>query len=56
MKGSMRLVAALPAAMVVLPMLAFAVGLHVPTPLIIFLLLFGLIRIAVAAISWSKVA
>jgi C4-dicarboxylate transporter DctM subunit len=42
MKGSMRLVAALPAAMVVLPMLAFAVGLHVPTPLIIFLLLFGL--------------
>jgi C4-dicarboxylate transporter, DctM subunit len=42
MKGSMRLVAALPAAMVVLPMLGFAVGLHIPTPLIIFLLLFGL--------------
>jgi C4-dicarboxylate transporter DctM subunit len=28
--------------MVVLPMLGFAVGLHIPTPLIIFLLLFGL--------------
>jgi len=42
MKGSMGLVAALPAAMVVLPMLGFAVGLHIPTPLIIFLLLFGL--------------
>ncbi|OLE20651.1 MAG: C4-dicarboxylate ABC transporter permease [Betaproteobacteria bacterium 13_1_20CM_3_63_8] len=28
--------------MVVLPLLGFAVGLHVPTPLIIFLLLFGL--------------
>jgi C4-dicarboxylate transporter DctM subunit len=38
----MGLVAALPAAMVILPMLGFAVGLHVPTPLIIFLLLFGL--------------
>src|SRR5881392_1340462 len=38
----MRLAAALPAAMVVLPLLGFAVGLHVPTPLIIFLLLFGL--------------
>src|SRR5438105_7187396 len=38
----MRLAAALPAAMVVLPMLGFAVGLQVPTPLIIFLLLFGL--------------
>jgi C4-dicarboxylate transporter DctM subunit len=42
MKGSMALVAALPAAMVVLPMLGFAVGLNIPTPLIIFLLLFGL--------------
>jgi len=42
MTASMRLVAALPAAMVFLPMLAFAVGLQVPTPLIIFLLLFGL--------------
>jgi len=42
MKASMRLVAALPAAMVVLPMLGFAVGLNIPTPLIIFLLLFGL--------------
>jgi len=42
MKGFMGLVAALPAAMVVLPMLGFAVGLHIPTPLIIFLLLFGL--------------
>src|SRR5881392_3231030 len=38
----MRLAAALPAAMVVVPLLGFAVGLHVPTPLIIFLLLFGL--------------
>ena len=44
MKGSMGLVAALPAAMVILPMLGFAVGLHVPTPQIIFLLLFGLMR------------
>jgi C4-dicarboxylate transporter DctM subunit len=42
MKASMRFVAALPAAMVVLPMLGFAVGLNIPTPLIIFLLLFGL--------------
>jgi C4-dicarboxylate transporter DctM subunit len=42
MKASMRFVAALPAAMVVLPMLGFAVGLGIPTPLIIFLLLFGL--------------
>jgi C4-dicarboxylate transporter DctM subunit len=39
---SMRLLAALPAAMVILPLLAFAVGLHVPAWLIIFLLLFGL--------------
>jgi C4-dicarboxylate transporter DctM subunit len=42
MKGAMGLVAALPAAMVVLPMLGFAIGLNIPTPLIIFLLLFGL--------------
>ncbi len=42
MKGSMGLVAALPAAMVVLPVLGFAIGLNIPTPLIIFLLLFGL--------------
>jgi C4-dicarboxylate transporter DctM subunit len=42
MTASMRLVAALPAAMVVLPLLGFAAGLHIPTPLIIFLLLFGL--------------
>ena len=42
MTAAMRLAAALPAAMVVLPMLGFAVGLQVPTPLIIFLLLFGL--------------
>jgi C4-dicarboxylate transporter, DctM subunit len=42
MKASMRLLASLPAAMVVLPMLGFAIGLHIPTPLIIFLLLFGL--------------
>src|SRR5437588_3658879 len=42
MTAAMRLAAALPAAMVVLPMLGFAVGLLVPTPLIIFLLLFGL--------------
>ncbi len=38
----MRLIAALPASMVVLPMLGFAMGLNIPTPLIIFLLLFGL--------------
>ncbi len=38
----MRLLAALPAAMVVLPLLGFAAGLHVPPWLIIFLLLFGL--------------
>src|SRR6266576_1573621 len=42
LKASMRFVAALPAAMVILPMLGFAIGLHIPTPLIIFLLLFGL--------------
>jgi C4-dicarboxylate transporter, DctM subunit len=42
MTATMRFAAALPAAMVVLPLLGFAVGLHVPTPLIIFLLLFGL--------------
>ncbi len=42
MTASLRLAAALPAAMVILPLLAFAIGLHVPTPLIIFLLLFGL--------------
>jgi C4-dicarboxylate transporter DctM subunit len=42
MTGWMRLSAALPAAMVVLPLLGFAVGLPIPTPLIIFLLLFGL--------------
>ena len=42
MTATMRLAAALPAAMVLLPLLGFAVGLHVPTPLIIFLLLFGL--------------
>src|SRR6266705_561072 len=42
MTATMRVSAALPAAMVVLPLRAFALGLHVPTPLIIFLLLFGL--------------
>ena len=42
MSASLRLAAALPAAMVILPLLGFAVGLHIPTPLIIFLLLFGL--------------
>ncbi len=42
MSNSMRLLAVLPAAMVILPLLAFAAGVHVPTPLIIFLLLFGL--------------
>jgi C4-dicarboxylate transporter DctM subunit len=42
MTGWMRLSAALPAAMVVLPLAGFAVGLPIPTPLIIFLLLFGL--------------
>ena len=42
MTRTLRLAAALPAAMVVLPLLGFAVGLPIPTPLIIFLLLFGL--------------
>jgi C4-dicarboxylate transporter, DctM subunit len=42
MSNSMRLVAVLPAAMVILPLLAFAAGFHVPAWLIIFLLLFGL--------------
>ncbi len=42
MTASMRLLAALPVAMVVLPLLGFAIGLQIPTPLIIFLLLFGL--------------
>ena len=42
MKRPVVLLAALPLAMVALPMLGFAAGLHVPTPLIIFLLLFGL--------------
>ena len=34
--------AALPAAMAVLPLAGFAAGLHIPTPLVLFLLLFGL--------------
>ena len=42
MKRPVVRLAALPLAMVALPMLGFAAGLHVPTPLIIFLLLFGL--------------
>ena len=42
MSRQIRLFAALPLAMVALPLLGFAAGLHVPTPLIIFLLLFGL--------------
>src|SRR6266496_1886364 len=42
MSASLRFWAVLPAAMVVLPLAAFAVGLNIPTPLIIFLLLFGL--------------
>jgi C4-dicarboxylate transporter DctM subunit len=42
MTAWMRLSAALPAAMVALPLLGFAAGLQIPTPLIIFLLLFGL--------------
>jgi C4-dicarboxylate transporter DctM subunit len=42
MTNSMRLLAALPAAMVILPLLGFAAGMQIPTPLIIFLLLFGL--------------
>jgi len=42
MKRPIGLFATLPLAMVALPMLGFAAGLHVPTPLIIFLLLFGL--------------
>ena len=42
MSPGMRLLAALPAALVVLPLLAFAAGIQVPIALIIFLLLFGL--------------
>ena len=42
MSPAMRLFAALPAALVLLPLLAVAIGLKVPTALIIFLLLFGL--------------
>ena len=42
MSPAMRLLAALPAAMVLLPLLAVAIGLKVPIALIIFLLLFGL--------------
>ena len=42
MGTGMRLIAALPAALVILPLLAFAAGIHVPIALIIFLLLFGL--------------
>lgn len=42
MKRPIRLLAALPLAMVALPMLGFVAGLHIPTPLILFLLLFGL--------------
>src|SRR5450756_2218928 len=40
--ATVRVLAAIPAAMVVLPLLAFAIGLKVPIALIIFLLLFGL--------------
>src|SRR5258708_10906459 len=42
MTASLRFWAVLPIAMVVLPLAAFAAGVHVPTPLIIFMLLFGL--------------
>ena len=42
MSRQIRLFAALPLAMVALPLLGFAAGLHIPTPLILFLLLFGL--------------
>jgi len=42
MTASLRFWALLPAAMVVLPLAAFAAGAHVPAALIIFLLLFGL--------------
>jgi C4-dicarboxylate transporter DctM subunit len=40
--ATVRLLAAIPAALVVLPLVAFAIGLQVPIALIIFLLLFGL--------------
>jgi C4-dicarboxylate transporter, DctM subunit len=40
--ATVRTLAAIPAALVILPLLAFAVGLPVPTALVIFLLLFGL--------------
>ncbi len=42
MSARMGMVAALPVALVVLPLLAFAIGMHIPTALILFLLLFGL--------------
>ena len=42
MSPALRMAAALPAALVILPMLAFALGMQVPTALVIFLLLFGL--------------
>ena len=42
MSASLRFWSLLPPFMVVVPLALFAVGVHVPTPLIIFLLLFGL--------------
>jgi C4-dicarboxylate transporter DctM subunit len=42
MSASLRFWSLLPPFMVVIPLALFAVGVHVPTPLIIFLLLFGL--------------
>jgi len=42
MTAGLRWVGLLPAGLIVLPLLAFALGMHVPTALIIFLLLIGL--------------
>ncbi len=42
MSASLRFWSLLPPFMVVVPLALFAVGVHLPTPLIIFLLLFGL--------------
>ena len=42
MSPALRFWSLLPPAMVVIPLALFAVGVHLPTPFIIFLLLFGL--------------
>ena len=42
MSPALRFWSALPPVMVVIPLALYAVGVHLPTPFIIFLLLFGL--------------